>query len=84
MGTTTKGVTPKATTQGTDPTKKQSIDDLMKAAFALTHKIHALDKIKTQYMLGTPDRDLVESDVDDLRAARDMIVREVKRRAGEL
>lgn len=61
----------------------QSIDTLFKASWALTHKIHAVDKIRTKYPLGSPERTQVEHDLDDLRAQRELIVREVKRRAGE-
>lgn len=82
MTTKTKGVMPKAKTQGS-PLTKQGIDDLMKAAFALTHKIHAVDKYKTKYPKGSEDRAKVEKDAADLREQREMIVREIKRRAGE-
>lgn len=61
----------------------QDVDALMTAAFALTHRIHAVDKAKTQYRKGTAERDAVEADVADLREQRAMIVREIKRRAGE-
>jgi hypothetical protein len=65
------------------PVTTQSIDTLMKAAFALTHKIHAVDKIRTTYQRGTDERMKIAEEVADLRAQRDMIVREIKRRAGE-
>lgn len=61
----------------------QSIDDLITKAFALTHKIHAVDKIKTTHRKGTPERKQVEEDVAALREDRNRIVREIKRRAGE-
>jgi hypothetical protein len=61
----------------------QKIDDLFQAAFALTHKIHAVSKIKTTWRKGTPERLEVEQNENDLREQRAMIVREVKRRCGE-
>lgn len=61
----------------------QSIDTLMKAAFALTHKIHAVDKIRTTKERGSEERLKIAQEVTDLRAQRDLIVREIKRRAGE-
>jgi hypothetical protein len=61
----------------------QSIDDLMKAFAALTHRIHVGDKDKTSHKKGTPERAEVEAHVADLREQREMIVREIKRRCGE-
>jgi hypothetical protein len=61
----------------------QSIDSLLTAAYALTHRIHAVGKIKTTWRKGTPERLQVEADEAELRELRDMIGREIKRRAGE-
>jgi len=63
---------------------RESVDTLMTKAFALTHRIHAADKNKTQWRKGTPERKQVEADAQSLRDQRDLIVREIKRRAGEL
>lgn len=61
----------------------QPVAALLKAAYALTHKIHAVDKIRTTYQRGTEKRMEVAQEVADLRAQRDMIDREIKRRCGE-
>lgn len=62
----------------------QSIDELMTASFALTHRIHAIDKLRTKHRKSSPEWDKCVTDAADLRAQRDIIVREIKRRAGEL
>lgn len=71
------------TTERKPGLSKESVHDLMKKAFALTHKIHAVDKAKTQYKIGTPKRAEVEADAQKLRDDREIIVREIARRAGE-
>jgi hypothetical protein len=61
----------------------EGFDSLITKAIALTHKIHAVDKAKTQYPKGSAKRAEVEADAQKLRDDRDIIVRELKRRSGE-
>lgn len=72
-----------ATTTRKPSLRKQSVEELFTVAFALTHRIHVIDKHKTTHRKGTPERAQCEADVAELRADRDRIVREVKRRCGE-
>lgn len=58
----------------------QSIGELFKSSWALTHRIHAIDKLSTRHPKGSPERKKCEADANDLREDREMIVREVERR----
>lgn len=61
----------------------ESVESLLKKAFALTHRLHAVDKAATQYDKGSAKRAQVEADAQKLRDDRDIISREIQRRAGE-
>lgn len=63
---------------------KHTIDELLNRAFAITHKMHALDKAKVGKPKGDPARKEIDTEVDTLRDRRDIIVREIKRRTGDL
>lgn len=63
--------------------KTQGVEELLNAAFALTHKMHALDKAKVGLPRGGERRAEIDLEVDGLRKQRDIIVREVTRRCAE-
>lgn len=70
----------KADREAREALKATDIDTLLTKAFALTHRIHALDKIKKGYDKDSPQRLQVEDDERTERRKRDMIVAEIKRR----
>jgi hypothetical protein len=71
------------TTTKKKPIKRQTDEELMTAAFSITHKMHALDKAKVGLPRKSERRAEIDAEVASLRGERDIIVREVKRRAGE-
>lgn len=59
---------------------EQPTQELLTAAYALTHRMHGLQRSKTQYPKDSTERKDIEEALVDLRAQRDIIDREIIRR----